>query len=163
MSDSDSEDNAAGATGGGGSGSRKSPDNPLALLQEKLKGLSAAYDLVVKNSNQLMKIANMWESGGGGGELSEQKPKEKFALFKITAEAMMKVKKIHTHIAPPLISNSPSPLPPTPHPPGCRGVHQSGPRHRAPLVPGVPARALAAGAAGREPGDAGQPDARSRG
>ncbi len=84
MSDSQSgsEDESV---GGGG---RSSHDNPLAVLQDKLKELNTAYELVLKNSHQLSKLAAELESKGNsdGG-----KPKEKFALLKITSSAIVKV------------------------------------------------------------------------
>ena len=92
-SPSDSEDYLTKATGEAAGRNSTGPahDNPLTSLQQKLGGLSEAYDLVVKNSSQLLKFAGEWE----GGEVADgetAKPKEKFALFKITAEAMLKVR-----------------------------------------------------------------------
>ena len=63
------------------------PDNPVAALQEKLEGLNAAHDLVMKNSSQMLKFASECESG----ESSVAKPKEMVALFKVTAAAMVQV------------------------------------------------------------------------
>lgn len=83
----DASDSQSEFEDGAGGGSH----DPLAALREKLKGLSAAYDLIVKNSQQLLKFANEWEESGA---ISDVKPKEKFALFKITAAAMVKVRVI---------------------------------------------------------------------
>lgn len=64
-------------------------DNPLATLQEKLKELTAAYELVVKNSHQLTKFASELESGTS--KPNSGKPMEKFTLLKITSAAVVKV------------------------------------------------------------------------
>ena len=63
-------------------------DNPLAMLQEKLKELNKAYELVVKNSHQLTKSASELDSGGNKpvGKLVED-----FTLLKITSAAIVKV------------------------------------------------------------------------
>ena len=68
-------------------------DNPLATLQEKLKELTTAYELVVKNSHQLTKFASELESGSS--KPNSGKPVEKFALLKITSAAVVKVS-LHT-------------------------------------------------------------------
>ena len=78
--------------GGGASGSGSSAqDNPLATLQLKLKQLTTAYDLVLKNSHQLSKLSSELESVSGSSKAA--KPTEKFALFKLTSAAMVKVSK----------------------------------------------------------------------
>ena len=64
-------------------------DNPLATLQEKLRELTTAYELVVKNSHQLTKFASELESGSS--KPNSGKPMEKFALLKITSAAVVKV------------------------------------------------------------------------
>lgn len=64
-------------------------DHPLAPLQEKLKELTTAYDLVVKNSHQLSKFVSDLESGAS--KATAAKPKENLALMKITSAAMVKV------------------------------------------------------------------------
>ena len=64
-------------------------DDPLTGLQDKLKELSLAHDIVVKNGHGLTKkIGELEESVGKGieGKLSEQ-----LALFKLTALGMIKV------------------------------------------------------------------------
>lgn len=58
-------------------------DNLLAVLHVKLKELTTANDLVVKNSHQLSKFA---------GELEGSVGKEKIALLKITSAAVVKVR-----------------------------------------------------------------------
>ena len=66
----------------------------MTILQEKLKELSAAHDLVVKNNAQLVKQIAEIESGVGGAKpLPAWMPKlkEKLALFKLTSDAMAKV------------------------------------------------------------------------
>lgn len=64
--------------------------NPVSAMQEKLKELSAAHDLVIKNNSQLIKqIAEI--EGGTVGRASIAKLKEKLALFKLTSDAMAKV------------------------------------------------------------------------
>lgn len=80
-----------GLTGSSGSpgASGSTHDHPLASLQEKLKELNTAYNLVVKNSHQLTKFASELESGASKSNAG--KPKEKFALLKITSAAIVKV------------------------------------------------------------------------
>ena len=85
--------------GGGGGGGGTVADNPLASLKEKLRELSTAHDLVVKNCHQVMKLipTEVVEEGGGGGGGGRgngggsSKLKEKLTMFKITANAMAKV------------------------------------------------------------------------
>ena len=64
--------------------------NHIAAMQEKLKELSAAHDLVIKNNAQLVKQIAEIEGGAVGGA-SIAKLKEKLALFKLTSDAMAKV------------------------------------------------------------------------
>ena len=89
MSDcqSGSEDGDEVKEGVAGGVSNSPHDNPLAVLQVKLKELTTAYELVIKNNHQLTKFASELESGGSTG-----KPKEKFALLKITSAAVVKVR-----------------------------------------------------------------------
>ena len=80
----------------GGSGDEGVPGdakvNPVTAMQEKLKELSAAHDLVIKNNAQLLKQIAETESGmAGGSSGSMSKLKEKLALFKLTSDAMAKV------------------------------------------------------------------------
>ena len=76
--------------------------NPVTAMQEKLKELSAAHDLVTKNNAQLVKQIAEIEGGMVGGA-SLAKLKEKLALFKLTSDAMAKVGNLnsntctHTH------------------------------------------------------------------
>lgn len=84
----ESEDESEGTAGAGAA-----VDDPLAALQEKLKELSTAYELVVKNSHQLSKLTTELESGSSKGASAGTKPKEKFALLKLTLGAMVKVSK----------------------------------------------------------------------
>lgn len=89
---SGSEDDAqeGGATVGNSAAVGSEPhENILAALQDKLKELMTAYELVVKNSHQLLKFASELELESGG---SAGKPKEKVALFKITSSAVVKVR-----------------------------------------------------------------------
>ena len=66
--------------------------NPVAVMQEKLKELSAAHDLVIKNNAQLVKQIAEIESGVMGGVSGwMSKLKERLALFKLTSDAMAKV------------------------------------------------------------------------
>ena len=68
--------------------------NPITAMQEKLKELSAAHDLVIKNNALLVKqIADI--EGGAVSGASLAKLKEKLALFKLTSDAMAKV---HVHV-----------------------------------------------------------------
>ena len=77
-----------GATGGSGPVGNTGPhENLLTTLQDKLKELTAAYELVVKNSHQFTKFAGELESGGNAA-----KAKEKVALLKITSIAVVKVR-----------------------------------------------------------------------
>lgn len=117
---SGSEDEDEVKEGGAGGVCNSGPhDNPLAVLQVKLKELSTAYELVIKNNHQLAKFASELESGGSAG-----KPKEKFALMKITSAAVVKVRGgvvcVFSHRSP--------------FPPGSRGVHNSSTQHRTTLV-----------------------------
>ena len=63
-------------------------------MQEKLKELSAAHDLVIKNNALLVKQIIEVEGGTVSGA-SLAKLKEKLALFKLTSDAMAKV---HSYI-----------------------------------------------------------------
>ena len=72
------------AEGGRGNG------NPVTAMQEKLKELSAAHDLVIKNNALLVKQIIEIEGGAVSGA-SLAKLKEKLALFKLTSDAMAKV------------------------------------------------------------------------
>lgn len=86
QSGSEDEAKERGAAGG----SSASPhENVLTALQEKLKELTTAYELVVKNCHQLSKFASELESGGSAG-----KPMEKVTLLKITSTAVVKVRDI---------------------------------------------------------------------
>ena len=98
---SGSEDEAAAGKGSSGRSRERSGeggvgsvpdthDNPLATLQEKLKELNTAYELVVKNSHQLTKFASELESGAN--KPNAGKPMEKLTLLKITAAAIVKVR-----------------------------------------------------------------------
>ena len=69
--------------------------NPVTAMQEKLKELSAAHDLVIKNNTQLVKQIAEIEGGMVSGA-SLAKLKEKLALFKLTSDAMAKVHTLHT-------------------------------------------------------------------
>lgn len=63
--------------------------NPLAALQSKLKEVTTAYDLVVKNNQQMTKLASELEaasSSKGSG-----KPVETVALMRLTCSAVVKV------------------------------------------------------------------------
>ena len=87
---SDESDAGSGDEGVPGGGGPK--ENPVAVMQEKLKELSAAHDLVIKNNAQFVKQIAEIESGMVGraaGWMS--KLKEKLALFKLTLDAMAKV------------------------------------------------------------------------
>lgn len=64
-------------------------DNPLAALQLKLKELTTAYELVLKNSHQLTKFASELESSAS--KPNSGKPVEKLAMLKITSAAIVKV------------------------------------------------------------------------
>ena len=85
------------AEGTAGTGASTVVKDLLAALQEKLKELNKAYDLVVKNIHQVSKVTTDLESGSGNpkGEsaASAPKPKEKLALLKLTSGAMVKVSK----------------------------------------------------------------------
>lgn len=82
----DDSDNPSGSEDESGAVVHK---NPLATLQEKLKELNSAYDVVAKNSHQLSKFASDLEGGGSGS--ASVKPKEKLALLKLTSGTMLKV------------------------------------------------------------------------
>lgn len=88
QSRSEDESTEGGATAGsvavGGNGPH---ENLLTTLQDKLKELTAAYELVVKNSHQFSKFAGELESVG-----SAAKAKERVALLKITSTAVVKVR-----------------------------------------------------------------------
>ena len=87
---SDESDAGSGDEGVPGGGGAKG--NPVAVMQEKLKELSAAHDLVIKNNAQLVKQIAEIESGMVGGAAGwMSKLKEKLALFKLTSDAMAKV------------------------------------------------------------------------
>ena len=96
-SDTESGEEGDDGVGGGGGGGGTVADNPLASLKEKLRELSTAHDLVVKNCHQVMKLipTEVVEEGGGGGGRGNggggSKLKEKLTMFKITANAMAKV------------------------------------------------------------------------
>ncbi len=93
---SGSEDEASGKRRGGRCQGRSAEwalgavpdthDNPLATLQEKLKELNTAYELVVKN---MTKFASELESGAS--KPNAGKPMEKITLLKITSAAVVKV------------------------------------------------------------------------
>ena len=68
----------------------------VTAMQDKLKELSAAHDLVIKNNAQLVKQIAEIEGGMVGGA-SIAKLKEKLALFKLTSDAMAKVGNSITH------------------------------------------------------------------
>lgn len=72
---------------GGGRSSEGPREDVLIVLQQKLKELTTAYELVVQNSHQLSKFASEQESGGSAG-----KPKEEVALLKITSTVVVKVR-----------------------------------------------------------------------
>ena len=91
-SGSEDEGKEEGATGSGitsGGGSGGPQESLLSTLQDKLKELTTAYDLMVKNSHQLSKFTSELESGGNS--------REKIALLKITSAAMVKVRKEQEH------------------------------------------------------------------
>ena len=73
---------------GGGGG-----DPPLKTMEEKLRDLNTAHDLVVKNSHQLMRLITEVEEGGVG-KPNCAKLKEKLTLFKLTTTAMVKVRAV---------------------------------------------------------------------
>ena len=73
---------------GGGGG-----DPPLKTMEEKLRDLNTAHDLVVKNSHQLMRLITEGEEGGVG-KPNCAKLKEKLTLFKLTTTAMVKVRAV---------------------------------------------------------------------
>lgn len=82
-----SEDEAKGEGATVGSAASGPHDNLLAALHVKLKDLTTANDLVVKNGHQLSKFA---------GELEGSVGKEKIALLKITSAAVMKVRGVYS-------------------------------------------------------------------
>lgn len=85
---SDSEDEEDGAKASG-------HDNPLAAMQLKLKELTTAYDLMVKNNHQLSKLASELENAPSSkGASPAAKPAETFALMKLTCSAVVKVTKV---------------------------------------------------------------------
>ena len=65
-------------------------DKPLAALQKTLRELNTAYELVEKNNHQLVQQIAETEVERGG---VTAKLKERLALFKLTADAMVKVMK----------------------------------------------------------------------
>ena len=73
---------------GGGGG-----DPPLKTMEEKLRDLNTAHDLVVKNSHQLMRLITEVEEGGVV-KPNCAKLKEKLTLFKLTTTAMVKVRAV---------------------------------------------------------------------
>lgn len=81
QSGSDDEEREGGGATGGGTNTG-TDENLLSALQDKLKELTTANDLVIKNSHQLSKFVSELEAGG--------KPLEKVALLKITSAAMVK-------------------------------------------------------------------------
>ena len=83
----DTEDESGGGGGAGGGGSN---EDPLTSLHDKLKELTTAHDIVVKNHNQLTKVIGDLEEGGGRGKVKEQ-----LALFKLTAVGIVKVSHYH--------------------------------------------------------------------
>ena len=86
---SDQSESDGEAVGGGTGGAESSANaNPLANMKLKLKELTTAYDMVVKNSHQLSKLASELDSTS---ELKASKPAETLALLKLTSSAMMKV------------------------------------------------------------------------
>ena len=77
LSDNSSEDEA------GGDGTTN--ENPLDLLHDKVMELTAAYELVVKNSSKIFELEDSVNKGGNfAGNL-----KERLSLFKVTASAMI--------------------------------------------------------------------------
>lgn len=84
-----SEDEAKGGAATADSTTTAPHENLLTALKDKLKELTTAYELVVKNSHQLSKFAGELESEGSVG-----KPKEKVALLKITSAAVVKVRDV---------------------------------------------------------------------
>ena len=70
------------------SSSRK--DKPLAALQKTLRELNTAYELVEKNNHLL--VQQIAETEVERKEVTS-KLKERLALFKLTADAMVKVMK----------------------------------------------------------------------
>jgi len=67
------------------SGAGASNEDPLTSLHDKLKELTTAHDIVVKNHNQLTKTIGEREERGSSGKTTEQ-----LALFKLTAAGMGK-------------------------------------------------------------------------
>ena len=68
-------------------------DQPLKTMEEKLRDLNTAHDLVVKNSHQLMRLIAEVEEGGLV-KPNCAKLKEKLTLFKLTTTAMVKVRAV---------------------------------------------------------------------
>lgn len=62
--------------------------NPVAQVTAKLQELSTAHDLVMKNGSAILRVIGDVE---GNHVPNESKLKEKLAMFKLTAGAMMKV------------------------------------------------------------------------
>ena len=65
-------------------------DQPLKTMDEKLRELNTAHDLVVKNSHQLIRLITEVEEGALV-KPNFAKLKEKLTLFKLTTTAMVKV------------------------------------------------------------------------
>ena len=73
-----------------GAVSSSKKDKPLAALQKKLRELNTAYELVEKNNHML--VQQIAETEVERKEVTS-KLKERLALFKLTADAMVKVMK----------------------------------------------------------------------
>ncbi|CAI8017134.1 Oxysterol-binding protein 1 [Geodia barretti] len=72
---------------GGGEGGR---DEGMTQLRKKMKELSATHDVIVRNSQVLLKqIATEVEGSSRGGHL-DPTLKENLSLFRLTADAMVK-------------------------------------------------------------------------
>ena len=65
-------------------------EQPLKTMDEKLRELNTAHDLVVKNSHQLIRLITEVEEGALV-KPNFAKLKEKLTLFKLTTTAMVKV------------------------------------------------------------------------
>ena len=82
------EDSLSESEDEGGAASSSKKDKPLAALQKKLRELNTAYELVEKNNHLL--VQQIAETEVERREVSA-KLKERLALFKLTADAMVKV------------------------------------------------------------------------
>ncbi len=84
------EDHSGSEDEGDGAQANGDHDNPLAVLQTKLKELTTAYDLVLKNCQSMAKLASDLETSQSSKQ-GAGKPAENVALIKLTCSAMVKV------------------------------------------------------------------------